>query len=129
MVMQFGTTNAPADVQGYINNAIQESFNEFALAYLDDVLIYSNSAEEHEDHVKWIMQQLLDAGLYLKPEECEFHKDTVKYLGLMIPANGISMEEDKVETVQNGSGEKKTANERLNNLFEVQQFLGFCNHY
>ena len=97
-VMQFGTTNAPADFQGYINNAIREALDDFASAYWDEVLIYSDSKEEHVGHVKWIMQWLLDAGLYLKPEKCEFHKKTVRYLGLIISTKGISMEEDKVET-------------------------------
>ena len=128
-VMQFGTTNAPADFQGYSNNAIREALDGFASAYLDDVLIYSDSEEEHVGHVKWIMQCLLEAGLYLKPEKCKFHKETVRYLGLLISTNGISMDEDKVETVRNWSREKKTKNGRLNNLFEVQQFLGFCNYY
>jgi hypothetical protein len=128
-VMQFGTTNAPADFQGYINNAIREALDDFPSAYLDDVLIYSDSEEEHIGHVKWIMQRLLEAGLYLKPEKCEFHKETVRYLGLIKSTKGISMDEDKVETVRNWSKEKKTENGRLNNLFEVQQFLGFCNYY
>ena len=127
--MQFGTTNAPADFQGYINNVIREALDDFASAYLDDILIYSKSEEEHVGHVKWIMQRLLEAGLYLKPEKCEFHKETVRYLGLIISTKGISMDEDKVETVRNWSKEKKTENGRLNNLFEVQQFLGFCNYY
>jgi hypothetical protein len=127
--MQFGTTNAPADFQGYINNAIREALDDFASAYLDDVLIYSDSEEEHVGHVKWIMQRLLEAGLYLKPEKCEFHNETVRYLGLIISTKGISMDEDKVETVRNCSKEKKTENGLLNNLFEVQQFLGFCNYY
>jgi len=129
MVMQFGTTNAPADFQGYINNAIREALDDFASAYLDDVLIYSDSEEEHVGHVEWIMQRLLEAGLYLKPEKCEFHKETVRYLGSIISTKGISMDENKVETVRNWSKEKKTENGRLNNLFEVQQFLGFCNYY
>jgi len=100
-VMQFGTTNAPADFQGYINNAFREALDDFASAYLDDILIYSDSEEEHVGHVKWIMQRLLEAGLYLKPEKCEFHKETVRYLGLIISTKGISMDEDKVETVRN----------------------------
>jgi hypothetical protein len=54
--MQFGTTNAPVDFQGYMNNAIREALDDFASAYLDDVLIYSDSKEEHVGHVKWIMQ-------------------------------------------------------------------------
>jgi hypothetical protein len=81
-LMQFGTTNAPADFQGYINNAIRETLDNFASTYLDDVLIYSDSEEEHIGHVKWIMQRLLEAGQYLRPEKCEFHNETVGYLGL-----------------------------------------------
>jgi hypothetical protein len=128
-VMQFGTTNAPTDFQGYINNAIREALDDFAAAYLDDVLIYSDSEEEHIGHVKWIVQSLLKAGLYLKPEKCKFHKETVRYLDLIISTKGISIDEDNVETVRNWSREKKTENGQLNNLFEVQQFLGFCNYY
>jgi len=128
-VIQFGITNAPVDFQGYINNAIREALDDFASAYLDDVLIYSNSEEEHIGHVKWIVQRLLEAGLYLKPEKCEFHKETGRYLGLIKSTKGISMDEDKVETIRNWSRENKTKNGRLNNLFEVQQFLGFCNYY
>jgi hypothetical protein len=127
--IQFRTTNAPADFQGYINNAIREALGDFASAYLDDVLIYSDSEEEHVGHVKWIMQRLLKAGLYLKPEKCIFHKETVRYLGLIISTKSISMDEDKVETVRKWSREKKTENERLNNLFEAQRFMGFCNYY
>jgi hypothetical protein len=128
-VMQFGTTNPPADFEGYINSEIREALDDFALAYLDDVLIYSDSEDEHVGHVKWIIQRLLEAGLYLKPEKSEFHKETVMYLGLSILTRGISMDEDKVETVQNWSQGKKTENGRLKNLFEVPQFLGFCNYY
>jgi len=61
MFMQFGIPNAPADLQGYINNTIWEA--------LDDILICSNSGEEQVEHVKRIMQHLLEAGLYLKPEK------------------------------------------------------------
>jgi len=129
IVMQFGTMNAPADFQGYINNTIREPLDDFASAYLDDILIYSDLEEEHVEHVKWVMKCLLEAGVYLKPEKCEFHKEIVRYLGLIISTTGISMYEDKVETVRNWSREKKTKNGRLHNLFEVQQFLGFCNYY
>jgi hypothetical protein len=99
--MQFGTTNAPADFQGYIHDAIREVMDVYASAYLDDILIYSDTVEEHEQHVKWVMERLLQAGLYLKQEKCEFHKNTVMYLGLVISTEGISIEQDKIETVKN----------------------------
>jgi len=89
LVMQFGTTNAPAAFQGYINNTIRESLDNFASAYLDDILIYSNSVKEHEQHVQRVMECLLISGLYLNAENCEFHKNTVKYFGLIISRKGI----------------------------------------
>ena len=128
-IMQFGSKNAPANFQGYINNTIQEALNDFESAHLDDVLIYSDSEEEHIGHIEWIMQRLLEAAMNLKPEKCEFHKQTVRCLGLIISTKGISMGEDKVKSVWNWSREKKTKNGRLNDLFEVQLFLVFCNYY
>lgn len=87
-VMQFGRTNAPADFQGYINTSIREALDDFPSAYLEDVLIYSGSKEEHVTHVKWNMQRILEAGLYLKPEKCKFRNKTVRFLGLIILTNG-----------------------------------------
>jgi hypothetical protein len=56
------------------------------------------------------MQSLLEAGIYLKPEMCEFHQETIRYLGLIMSTKGISMDEDTVDTIQNWSREKKTKN-------------------
>jgi len=125
-VMQFGTPDAPADFQSYINNTIREALDDFASAYLDDILIYSNLEEDHVEHVKWAIQCLLEARLYLKPEKWEFHRETLWYLGLIISMKGILMDEDKVHTIRIWSSEKKTKNGTLNNLFEVQQLIGFA---
>jgi len=103
--------------------------DDLASAYPDYVLIYPYSEAEHVGHVKWIMQHLLEAGWYSKPVKCEFHKETVRYLGLIISKKRIPLDKDKVETMRNSSEEKKTHNRRLNNLFDVQQFLRFCNYY
>jgi hypothetical protein len=127
-VMQYGTTDAPADFEGYIINAISKVLDDFASAFLGDVLISSDTEEEHIGHVKWIIQRLLETGLYLKPEKCDFHKETVRYLGLTISTKGISVDEDQVETVRNWNREKQTENGPLNDLIEVQQFLGFCTY-
>jgi hypothetical protein len=72
---------------------------------------------------------VLETGLYLKPEECEFHKEEVRYLGLIISTKGISMDKEKVQTVRNWSWEMKIKPGGLNNLFDVWQLLGFCNYY
>jgi len=76
-IMQLRRTNAPVDFQGYIKNAIRGALDDFASSYLDDVSIYSDSEEEHVNHVKSIMQHLLEAWLFMKSEKCEFDKETV----------------------------------------------------
>jgi len=80
-VMEFEMTNTPVDFEGYIKNAIREALDDFASAYLDDVQIYSDYEEEYVGHIKWIMQLLLERGLYLEPEKCEIYQKTVRYLG------------------------------------------------
>jgi hypothetical protein len=66
--------------------------------------------EEHKEYMKWVMECLLEARLYLKPDKCKFHKETVKYLCLIISTKGISIDPDTVDTVQQWSREKNTAN-------------------
>ena len=104
IVMQFGT-NARADFHGYISTAIRKALNDFILPDLNDVLIYSNCEEEYVGHIMWIIQWLLEAGLDLKPEKCKFEKEIIRYLGLVISTKGISLDEDKEETIQNWSRE------------------------
>ena len=79
LVMPFGLTNAPATFQNSINNALSPYLDNFATAYLDDILIYSNNLQEHQDHVKQILAALTKQGLHLKPDKCEFHAQEVKY--------------------------------------------------
>jgi hypothetical protein len=80
LVMHFGTTTAPGDFEGYINDTIGEAMHCFASTYLVEILMYSNSVEEHDEQVKWIIERLLKAGHYTKPEKCKVLKETVKYL-------------------------------------------------
>ena len=73
LVMPFGLTNAPVTFQNFINNAVAPYLDNFTTAYLDDILIYSNNLQEHQDHVKRILAALTKQGRHLKPDECEFH--------------------------------------------------------
>jgi len=129
MVIQFGTAHALANCHKYINNSIHEALDDFAMSYFNNIGTDSNSEEECVQYVHWVMRQMSEAGIYLKPKKCEFHKQIGKYLTLMISTKGIAMEEDKVETIQNWSPDRKMVNGRLNNLFNVQQLLSFCNYY
>lgn len=121
LVMPFGLTNAPADFQRYINDVLSPFLDEFCTAYLDDILIYSDTLEEHKLHVEQILRLLSANGLHLKPEKCEFHKHQVQYLGLVISRDGVKMDPKKVEAVREWGTPK--------NIKDVQAFLGFSNFY
>ena len=90
--MPFSLTNAPADFQCFINDVLHPFLDAFCIAYLDDILIYSKTLEEHQAYVKKVLEALSKVGLHLNLEKCEFHKTEVKYLGLIISADGVKMD-------------------------------------
>jgi hypothetical protein len=121
LVMPMGLTNAPATFQNYINDTLRKFIDIFCVVYIDDILIYSDTLEDHVSHVRKVLAALQDAGLYLKPEKCEFHTTETEFLGFIISHNGISMDPRKVQTIQDW--------ETPENVHDVQVFLGFANFY
>ena len=121
LVMPFGLTNAPGSFQAYINEVIRECLDRFAVAYMDDILVYSNSLEEHILHVRTILQKLLTAGLYAKIEKCEFHVQKASFLGFVISSKGISMDPERIRTIAEWPVPES--------VLDVQVFLGFANFY
>ena len=121
LVMNFGLTNSPASFQHFINDVLHEFLDVFATAYLDDILIYSDTLAEHEQHVTRVLEALSKSGLHLKPEKCHFHCQEVKYLGLIITPGGIRMDPTKVSAIQEW--------EKPRNIKDVRVFLGFSNFY
>jgi len=89
--------------------------------YLDDILIFSNSIEEHRVHVRNILQCLHEHNLHAKPEKCSFHTDSVEYLGFIISPSGISMDPSKGRVIRDWPVPR--------HLKELQSFLGFANFY
>ncbi|KAH0375210.1 hypothetical protein KCU92_g10240, partial [Aureobasidium melanogenum] len=121
LVMPFGLANAPASFQNFINDVLREFLDKFATAYMDDILVYSNSLSEHKEHVAKVLQALKDAGLQADIDKCEFHKQEVKYLGLIISTEGVKMDPQKVSAILDWPP--------LTSVKEVQSFLGFANFY
>ena len=99
LVMPFGLTNAPATCQVLINNIVRAHLDRSAIAYLDDILIYSESTEEHISHIQEVLGCLSQAGLLLKPEKCEFHRRSVEFLGFVVSTKGISMSPEKIKAI------------------------------
>ena len=91
------------------------------MIYLDDILIYLNNMSEHHRHVKEVLKRLRKAGLYAKAEKCEFHSESVEYLGYILSLSGLTMSDDKVKIIQDWLEPKKVK--------DIQSFLGFANFY
>ena len=119
--MLFGLANAPSSFQNFINNILHGMLDEFCTAYIDDILIYSNSKKEHQTHIRKVLAALKKAGLQADIDKCEFHVTKISYLGLIISTEGICMDPKKVETLQNW--------ETLTCIRDVQAFIGFANFY
>ena len=97
--MPFGLTNAPVAFQQFMNDIFSDLLDVCVMIYLDDVLIYSNNMSKHHRHVKEVLKCLRKAGLYTKAEKCEFHSESVEYLGYILSPSGLTMSDDKVKII------------------------------
>ena len=120
-VMPFGLTNAPAVFQHMINDIFREYLDQFMVAYLDDILIYSPDLHTHEQHVRLVLSKLREHGLYAKCEKCVFDQPSVEFLGYIISPDGISMDQRKVAAIQEWQPPTRVR--------DLQSFLGFANFY
>ncbi len=121
LVMPFGLTNAPATFQAFVNNVLRRYLDQFVIVYLDDILVYSKTKEEHVQHVKKVLQALKEADLRIKPGKSEFHVQSVQFLGFIVTSQGLRMDPKKIEAVTTWPTPKSKV--------EVQSFLGFANFY
>ncbi|KAK3514290.1 hypothetical protein QTP70_012912 [Hemibagrus guttatus] len=99
LVMPFGLTNAPAVFQSLINGVFQDILGKWVITYIDDILVYSTSLEEHMFHVREVFSRLQWHRLFIKPEKCEFHQTTMTFLGYVITRQGVEMDATKVLAV------------------------------
>src|SRR5258707_20517 len=120
-VMPFGLSNMPAAFQRFINEVLGDLMDICMVGYLDNILIYSDSLEDHRDHVCEVLHHLCMAGLYANLKKCKFHTDTVEYLGFILSPKGLQMDPTKVSTIQDWPEPRKVR--------DVQAFLRFTNFY
>jgi len=101
LVMFFGMTNSPATFQTMMNDIFRNLIVEgIVVVYLDDILIFTKTEEEHAQAVRWVLQVLKENKLFLHLEKCEFYKQRIEYLGLVISENKVFMDPVKVAGVQ-----------------------------
>ena len=119
--MPFRPTNAPATFQAYIDDCLRGFVDEFVICYLDDILIYSHTKEDHEEHVRKVLNRLQEFGLYCNTAKCEFGVRTIGFLGFVVREDGVSMEYNRITAIEDWPAPK--------NIKNVQVFLGFANFY
>ncbi|GKC23705.1 putative reverse transcriptase domain-containing protein [Tanacetum coccineum] len=120
-VMSFGLTNAPAVFMDLMNRVCKPYLNKFMIVFIDDIMIYSKSKQEHEEHLKLILELLKKGQLYAKFSKCEFWIPKVQFLGHVIDSQGIHVDPAKIESIEDWVS-PKTA-------MKIRQFLGLAGYY
>ncbi|GJR31971.1 pol protein [Tanacetum coccineum] len=121
LVMPFGLTNAPAVFMDLMNRIFHEYLDKFVIVFIDDILVYSKSEEEHERHLRIVLEILRQKKLYAKFSKCEFWLQQVAFLGHIVSVDGIIMDPSKVEAI--------TKWPRPTTVTEVRSFLGLAGYY
>jgi len=122
LVMFFGMTNSPTTFQTMMNDIFRTLIAEgIVVVYLDDILIFTETEEEHEQAIRRVLEVLAEHKLFLRLEKCEFHRKRIEYLGLVISENKVEMDPVKVARVRNWPTPE--------NRTDVQAFISFVNFY
>ena len=119
--MPFGLTNAPAAFMDLMNRVFSSYLDKFVIVFIDDILVYSGSSEEHAEHLRKVLKILRERQLYAKFSKCQFWLDKVAFLGHVISAEGISVDPQKIEAIVNWKPPT--------NVYEVRSFLGLAGYY
>ena len=115
--MLFGLTNAPAYFINLMNKVFMDELDKLVVVFIDDILIYSKSAEEHEQHLRVVLEKLRAH----KFSKCEFWLEKVAFLGHVLTAEGVAVDPEKVEAVSNW--------QRPTDVSEIRSFLGLAGYY
>ena len=113
--------DALVEIMDLMHRVFQPYSDRFIVVFVDDILIYSKSEEDHEGHLRIFLQTLREHQLYAKFNKCEFWLTKVRFLGHVVSASGISVDPKKVEAVISW--------ERPKSVFEIHSFLGFTGYY
>ncbi|KAI3794930.1 hypothetical protein L1987_37571 [Smallanthus sonchifolius] len=121
MVMPFGLTNAPAVFMDLMNRVCKPYLDHFVIVFIDEIFIYSKNEEEHEEHLRLILELLKNEQLYAKFSKCEFWIREVQFLGHVVNEKGIHVDPSKIEAIKNWAAPSTPT--------EVRQFLGLAGYY
>ena len=121
LVMSFGLTNAPAAFMSLMNGIFKPYSDLFVIVFIDDILVYSKSKKENEEHLRMVLEMLREKKLYAKFSKCEFWLDSVTFLGHVVSKDAVMVDPSKIKTVMNWV--------RPTNVTEVRSFVGLASYY
>ncbi|GBG77971.1 hypothetical protein CBR_g25902 [Chara braunii] len=121
IVMTFGLTNAPATFQQCMNDLFRPWLDRFVLVYLDDILVFSRTLQEHQGHLRQVLEKLREANFKINAMKCEWAKTQVLYLGHVLDGDGIKPEDGKIVAIRDWSMPRT--------LTKLRSFLGLANCY
>jgi hypothetical protein len=104
-----------------MNTALYDILDIFCVAYLDDILIFAATRQQHTEHIQQVLSRLRRAKLYAKPSRCLFYQDHIEFLGYIISSTGVAMDSKRIEAIVSWAEPKS--------YHDIQIFLGFCNFY
>ena len=121
MVMPFGLMNAPGTFQRIMNQVFFDILDKNVIVYLDDILIFTKTEEEHRQILAEVFRRLAHYSLYVKEKKCALFLRQVEFLGHIVTAEGIRVQSGKIDAVKEWPQPRTVT--------ELQQFLGLCNYY
>ncbi|GBG80460.1 hypothetical protein CBR_g30923 [Chara braunii] len=121
IVMPFGLTNAPTTFQRCMNDLFRPWLDRFVVVYLDDILVFSRTLEEHQGHLRQVLEKLREANFKINTKKCEWEKTQVLYLGHVLDGDDIKPEDNKIAAIRDWPTPRT--------LTELRSFLGLANYY
>ena len=120
-MMSFGLTNAPAYFMNLMNKVFMDELDKFVVVFIDDIFIYSKNVQEHEQHLRVVLEKLRAHKLYAKFSKCEFWLEKVAFFDHILTAEEVAVDPEKVEAVSNWL--------QPTNVSEIRGFRGLAGYY
>jgi hypothetical protein len=121
VVVPFGLTNALANFMCLMNNVLNNFLDRFLLVFIENILIYSKNKEEHEEHLRLVLQVLREHQIYTKFRKCDFFQKQVHYLGHVISEEGVEVDPDKIRSIMEWPTPK--------DVYDIRSFMGLARYY